>query len=37
VAWAPEAADLLVRLTNGYPAHVQLFADEAWRAAPVRV
>jgi len=34
VLWNPEAADLLVRLTNGYPAHLQLFADEAWRAAP---
>jgi hypothetical protein len=34
VSWSPEAADLLVALTNGYPAHLQLFADEAWRAAP---
>jgi len=33
VAWSPDAADLLVTLTNGYPAHLQLFADEAWRAA----
>lgn len=33
VTWAPDAAELLVRLTNGYPAHLQLFADEAWRAA----
>lgn len=33
VSWAPEAADLVVELTNGYPAHLQLFADQAWRAA----
>jgi hypothetical protein len=32
VSWAPAAADLLARLTNGYPAHLQLFADETWRA-----
>lgn len=34
VSWEPTAADRLVELTNGYPAHLQLFADEAWRAAP---
>ena len=34
VVWSPEAADRLVELTNGYPAHLQLFADEAWHAAP---
>lgn len=33
VMWAPEAAHLVVTLTNGYPAHLQLFADEAWKAA----
>lgn len=33
VSWSTDAADLLVALTNGYPAHLQLFADEAWRAA----
>ena len=34
VSWSTEAADRIVVLTNGYPAHLQLFADEAWRAAP---
>lgn len=34
VSWEPEAADRLVDLTNGYPAHLQLFADAAWTAAP---
>lgn len=34
VSWSTAAADLIVTLTNGYPAHLQLFADEAWRAAP---
>ncbi|MBE7190948.1 MAG: ATP-binding protein [Gordonia polyisoprenivorans] len=34
VALLPDAADRLVELTNGYPAHLQLFADEAWHAAP---
>ena len=34
VAWEPEAADRLVDLSNGYPAHLQLFADAAWAAAP---
>lgn len=34
VTWDPDALDQLVRLTNGYPAHVQLFADAAWSAAP---
>ncbi|HOA57111.1 MAG TPA: AAA family ATPase [Dermatophilaceae bacterium] len=33
VTWDPGALDQLARLTNGYPAHVQLFADAAWSAA----
>ncbi len=33
VAWDPAAADLIVNATNGYPAHLQLFADHAWRVA----
>jgi AAA ATPase domain len=33
VHWEPEAAGLIVDATNGYPAHLQLFADHAWRAA----
>jgi hypothetical protein len=33
VAWQPEAAELIVKTTNGYPAHLQLFADHAWTAA----
>jgi hypothetical protein len=33
VQWDPAAADLIVQTTNGYPAHLQLFADHAWRLA----
>jgi hypothetical protein len=33
VSWDPDAAALIVEATNGYPAHLQLFADHAWRAA----
>ena len=33
VLWEPEAVDELLRITNGYPAHLQLFADAAWRLA----
>jgi hypothetical protein len=33
VHWEPEAAGMIVDATNGYPAHLQLFADHAWRAA----
>jgi hypothetical protein len=33
VTWMPEAADLIVAATNGYPAHLQVFADHAWHAA----
>ncbi len=34
VVWEPEAAEQIVNVTNGYPAHLQLFADATWRAAP---
>lgn len=34
VSWDPAAVDDLLVLTNRYPAHLQLFADEAWRSAP---
>lgn len=34
VLWEPAAADRVVAVSNGYPAHLQLFADAAWRAAP---
>lgn len=39
VAWAPEAAELLVEVSNGYPAHLQLFAHAAWTTAdgPARI
>jgi hypothetical protein len=33
VIWEPEAADLIVQATSGYPAHLQLLADETWRLA----
>jgi AAA ATPase domain len=33
VHWEPDAAGMIVDATNGYPAHLQLFADHAWRAA----
>ena len=33
VTWVPEASELIVRATNGYPAHIQVFADHAWHAA----
>lgn len=34
VTWDPDAVDRLVSITNGYPAHLQLFADAAWVSAP---
>lgn len=34
VTWDPEAVERLIQLTNGYPAHLQLFADAAWSGAP---
>lgn len=33
VSWEPEAIDYVLRLTHGYPAHVQLLADAIWAAA----
>ena len=33
VAWEPEAAEMIVEISQGYPAHVQVFADETWMAA----
>ncbi len=33
VVWAPEAVDRILETTNGYPAHLQLFADAVWRHA----
>lgn len=33
VMWQPEAAAMIVTASNGYPAHLQLFADAAWVAA----
>jgi hypothetical protein len=33
VVWTPEAADAVVAVSNGYPAHLQLFAHAIWRAA----
>lgn len=34
VTWDPEAVERVVTVSNGYPAHLQFFADEAWIAAP---
>jgi hypothetical protein len=34
VAWTPEAATAVVEASNGYPAHLQLFAHAIWTAAP---
>lgn len=33
VSWEPEAIEYVLRLTHGYPAHVQLLADAIWSAA----
>ncbi|HEX6684387.1 MAG TPA: ATP-binding protein [Candidatus Limnocylindrales bacterium] len=33
IVWAPEAANTVVEASNGYPAHLQLFADATWTAA----
>ena len=32
VSWEPEAADMVVQI-SGYPAHLQVFADQTWLAA----
>ena len=34
VLWEPEAAERIVTVSTGHPAHLQLFADAARRAAP---
>jgi hypothetical protein len=34
VSWHPDATEMIVHTANRYPAHLQLFADHAWRAAP---
>lgn len=34
VSWHPDAAAAVVAASNGYPAHVQLFAQAAWQMAP---
>lgn len=33
VSWEPEAIEYVIRLTHGYPAHVQLLADTIWQVA----
>ena len=33
VVWDPGAVDALVEACNGYPAHLQLFADATWQRA----
>jgi hypothetical protein len=33
VAWEPEAADLILQISRGYPAHLQVFADTTWQSA----
>lgn len=33
IVWTPEAADAVVEASNGYPAHLQLFAHATWTAA----
>lgn len=33
ITWHPDAARAVVTASNGYPAHLQLFAHAAWRAA----
>ncbi len=33
VGWTPEAVEAVVRASNGYPAHIQLFADVTWTSA----
>ena len=34
VGWHPDAVDAVVVASNGYPAHLQLFAHATWEAAP---
>ncbi|HVB07219.1 MAG TPA: ATP-binding protein [Acidimicrobiales bacterium] len=33
VIWAPSAVDAIVHATHGYPAHLQLLADQTWLQA----
>lgn len=33
VLWEPDAVNQVVQVSSGYPAHVQFFADAAWRTA----
>ena len=33
VAWEPDAAEMIVEICQGYPAHLQVFADQTWMAA----
>lgn len=34
VTWEDRAIDLVLEASKGYPAHLQLLADQVWRAAP---
>jgi hypothetical protein len=34
VVWDADGASGVVQVSNGYPAHLQLFADETWKTAP---
>jgi len=34
VSWHPDAVDAVIRASNGYPAHLQLFAHAVWQVAP---
>lgn len=34
ITWTPEAAESVVEASNGYPAHLQLFAHAVWTSAP---
>lgn len=33
IRWEPQAAEVVAESSNGYPAHVQMFAHEVWMAA----
>lgn len=34
ISWHPDAVDAVIRASNGYPAHLQLFAHAVWQEAP---
>ncbi|MGV0714708.1 AAA family ATPase [Mycolicibacterium sp. XJ662] len=34
ISWQPEAVERIVTASNGYPAHLQLFAHATWTIAP---